>query len=467
MGVFTVRGGSEVRGGDQLRYLPTGSTTYSTVISNLGADHHWKFDGNSNDAIGSANGTDTSILHTGSPIARDATNSAHMNARGDRVALANTTTISNSSQSRKAIAGWFMVDSVELPFCRIYGEGNTTNFQLVLLPGNFVTLEVRDGSNWQVQVYGGIALKADRSYHFCAVFEGSGYGNEVRFYIDGVEQTAAIPTNRQPGAASLAARNPAEFGDPAGTVSMDGTTLLMQSPGDNRSTEQVIDAYYQHWCAWGDEDDAVMSAVEVRRLLFEAGALAEDTVATGTESAMQTALDSDGQTAVNAPCVIEIEAVSGGGDFELELNGQDFDSLASIHIRYNGTADTLTIIDDGTTGVDPDKLAAPFGGSIELKTKVGVKVTAKDAADSTAINGARVLLEADTGGPLAAGTDILSGTTNVSGVIEDTAFQYESDQPVTGKIRKGTSAPYYKESTIVGTITSDGFDLTVLCVEDA
>lgn len=444
------------------------ASTYTADIAALGADHHWKFDGNSTDAIGSANGTDTSILHTGAAIAKDATNSAEMNGRDDRISIPTTTTINNSAQARKAVAGWFMVDDVELPHVRIYGEGNqTTNFQFILFAGNSVALEVRDGVNFQLQIYSSISLAANRAYQLCGIFEGNGYGNEARFYIDGIEQTAADPTSRQPADADLGTRGVAEFGDPAGTVGLNGVALLMNSPGDNVAANQVISGFYQHWCAWGDEADAVLTDTEVRQTLFESGALAEDTVVTAAVGAMQTAIDLDGQVAVDAPCVIEVEEVTGGGDFTLNMNGQNFDPLASIHIRYNGIADTLTIVDDGTTGIDAAKLAAPFGGTIELRTAVTVSVTALDASDSSTISGARILLEADTGGPLAVGTDVLTGLTNGSGLAEDTNFLYESDQPVVGILRKGTAVPYYKEAAITGTITENGLDLTTLMVGDS
>jgi len=132
---------------------------YSYDISNLGADHHWKSDGDSSDSIGSVTSTDTGMAYTGSPLAKDATNSAVMDARGDRVALADTTTISNSAQARKAVCGWFMVTAKELPTCRIYGEGGTTtNFQFLIFPGNSVMLETRS-SSFQVQIYSKIAQR--------------------------------------------------------------------------------------------------------------------------------------------------------------------------------------------------------------------------------------------------------------------------------------------------------------------
>lgn len=445
---------------------------YADDITNLGADHLW-FRDNADlytDIIGTANGTNSGTALVTTPLlCEDTDRSMEVNTRtADRVTLPTATTINNANQARKAVCGWFRVSDVELPHCRIYGEGNaTTNFQFILFSGNSVMVEVRDTTT-QVQVYSDIALAADRAYHLCAIFEGSGYADEVRFYIDGVEQTTGDPTSRAPGQANLALRGVGEFGDPAGTVGLNGVALVMPSPGDNVAANQIIEGYYAMWAAWGDEADAVLTDTEVRETLFERGALAVETIATGTESAMQTALDTAvaNSTLSNETLSIEVAAVSGGGDFTLNLDDVIFDDLTSIHVRYNGTADTLTIVNQGTSNATATKLSAPFGGTIELRNEVTVKVTCKDATDLSNIQSARVLLEADTGGPLAAGTNILSGTTNASGVIEDTAFQWESTQPVVGKARKGSN-PEYQEATISGTITDSGLDLTVLMVPDS
>ena len=123
---------------------------------------------------------------------------------------------------------------------------------------------------------------------------------------------------------------------------------------------------------------------------------------------------------------------------------------------------TINITDGGDT---PTVRTA--GATVVINNTVTVSVTVLDADTKTAISGARVLLEADSGGPLAAGTDILSGTTNASGVIDDTGFNYVSDQPVVGKARLSSGAgPFYKTSDITGTITSSGFSTTVLLVSD-
>lgn len=69
-------------------------------------------------------------------------------------------------------------------------------------------------------------------------------------------------------------------------------------------------------------------------------------------------------------------------------------------------------------------------------------------------------------GTITATSQLLNGTTNGSGVIEDTGYPYISDQPVTGRVRKGTASPFYKSSGIVGTITSTGFSANIAMVAD-
>jgi hypothetical protein len=60
----------------------------------------------------------------------------------------------------------------------------------------------------------------------------------------------------------------------------------------------------------------------------------------------------------------------------------------------------------------------------------------------------------------------LYGLTDVNGLVSTTRV-YGTDQPVVGWIRK-TSSPYYKEGTLVGSVTSaSGFDSTAVLVSDA
>ena len=70
-------------------------------------------------------------------------------------------------------------------------------------------------------------------------------------------------------------------------------------------------------------------------------------------------------------------------------------------------------------------------------------------------------------GTITATAVILDGTTDGSGVLQDAAFNYSSTQPVTGKARRGGTAPFYKTGTPAGSITAAGFDNTVFLVADS
>ena len=100
--------------------------SYSTDISGLSPTHHWKFDGDYTDSIGSADGTNSGCIVTDSAITKDATNCMTTNATSDSLAIPSTTDINNSDQSRKTIAGWFEVTNIQTPPKRIYGEGTYT-----------------------------------------------------------------------------------------------------------------------------------------------------------------------------------------------------------------------------------------------------------------------------------------------------------------------------------------------------
>ena len=161
---------------------------YSDDILALGADHHWKFDGDYLDAIGSADGVNSGTIVSDTAIAEDAANCMTTNGTTDRVTLPTTTTINNSAQSRKAIAGWFTPTALQDPPKRIYGEGDgTQSFAFIMGWGNNLIFEVDDPS-FTLQVFSDTHLEPNRVYHVCMIFEGNGFGNELRAYLDGVEQ---------------------------------------------------------------------------------------------------------------------------------------------------------------------------------------------------------------------------------------------------------------------------------------
>lgn len=230
----------------------------------------------------------------------------------------------------------------------------------------------------------------------------------------------------------------------------------------------------------------------------------------------------------------------GGTAANITLTGLTFTNYAATNgstgneaIYVNIASGTMTIsISGGTT---PSIRTA--GATVTVQNAVTVKVTAKDASTLAAIENARVLLEAATGGDLPAaesvtitrsgstasvahtahgmttgmsviirgatqdeyngiyaisnvttnaydytvsGTPatpatgtitataaILNGLTNASGILQTTSFNYTTDQPVGGKIRRAPDpGTKYKTGAITGTIISTGLDTTVLLIVD-
>lgn len=427
---------------------------YRDDIAALGADHHWDFDGDSLDQIGSANGTDSSITYSAVPIALDSTLVAVVNALTDRCTIATTTDINNSAQTRKAVCGWFRTTAFQQPPTRIYGEGdNVTVFQLCMGFGNQLIFEVAEPTNFPegLQVYGPAIVPA-RNYHFCMIFLGSAQGNEIKLFVDGIEQFDASPVDRQPDTASLDARGIATFGDPSGNSGLGGEVVLQQAARNAR---------YSHWATWGDEADADLTDAEIRETLFERGALADAVVSSGTESAMQTALDALPTAQPNSALNVDIEALSGDGDLTLTTD-LTFDELSSLHFRYLGT-DTLTLVN--VSGGNATIVSAPFGGTLILATRQTLRITVLDSVTGNPIANARVLIQADAGGDLAEGTSIMNTATNGSGVAT-TSFDYTTDQPVVSRVRQGSTAPFYKASPVVSILTSTPLDTTVLMAAD-
>jgi hypothetical protein len=117
------------------------------------------------------------------------------------------------------------------------------------------------------------------------------------------------------------------------------------------------------------------------------------------------------------------------------------------------TGIVLTINDEGT-GLTYNNTGA---GTVSIVTNsVTVRVIAQ-TGDATVIENTRVLLKKVVGGAV-----VLSGVTNASGIIEDTAYTYTTDEAVEGWARKSSVSPYYKQGPISGTITSTGFSGTAI-----
>lgn len=406
---------------------------------------------------GTLEGIEVGLIYTAAAIAEDALNVAQSNTLGDQIRLGDSNDINTAAHQRKAVCGFFRTSQFNPYPVRIYGEGlATTTFQFCSGYGNNLVFEVVEPTSFPLglQIYGP-ALELGRIYHICGIFLGNTQGNEIKLFVDGVEIFNADPVDRQPDTADLNSRTEqGDFGVPQGTSGLGGDVVLQQA---------AVFGSYNHWAFWGDDADADLTDIEVREILVEQGALALETVSSDTEANMQIAIDALTVANPNALLNVEIEAVTGGGDFEL-TSDLTFDALASIHFRYNGTADTLTIVN--VSGGDASIVAAPFGtGAINLATRQTLTVTCLDAISNAAISGARVYIEAAAGGDLSTGTVIMNTTTNGSGVATVT-HDYTSDQPILARIRKGTTAPLYRTGAIGGPLTAIPLNETILLVED-
>lgn len=425
---------------------------YGDDIDALGCQHRWSFENTVNDQVGTAHGTASGTDFESIVLCESNTYALRVNAVTDRLTIPNTTDINNSAQDRKAVCGWFRVTAIQDPPRRIYGEGDTTqSFQFVLGWGNQVLFEV-DEANFTLQIFSDSFLTDDRSYHLCLVFEGSSYGNELRAYLDGIEQLKAEPTDREPDDTTLAARTPVEFGDPVSTVAVGGTAVILTGS---------VNGLYAQWATF-DGAAAVLTDTEVREELFAKGAIALNTLSSGTESVMQTALNAyDDDVIGDVPLGFAIED-STSGNFTLVSDNITFNERCSLHLRYEGN-DTCTWVN--TNGGDAVTAITTGGGTIVVQNRVTVTITVLDNADSTVIVGARVYIEADTGGPVTAGTEIMNATTNGSG-IATTTVDLSASQPIIGRVRKGSADPYYKTGQLAGPIAFTGLSETVRLVEE-
>lgn len=146
----------------------------------------------------------------------------------------------------------------------------------------------------------------------------------------------------------------------------------------------------------------------------------------------------------------------------------DFDTAGTYDLTgctigevTNSSGGSITLNLDASSSITTNT-----GPNITINNPITVSVNVKDADDSSNIQGARVYLTAGAGGDLAEGTVILNGDTNASGIVENTAFNFTNNQPVVGRVRKGTASTYYKTASLSGTITSAGLSITSFMSKD-
>lgn len=147
----------------------------------------------------------------------------------------------------------------------------------------------------------------------------------------------------------------------------------------------------------------------------------------------------------------------------LKFNGFGANGSGNAAIRVSAAGlTTINIINGG----DTPTFNSTGGGTVVINNAVTVAVNVIDASTNLAVNGARVYILAGSGGDLTEGTVILSGLTDSNGDLS-TSFNFTNPQPITGVVRKSTSTPLYKESSIVGSIVANvGYNNTIPMISD-
>jgi hypothetical protein len=421
---------------------------YSDDILSLSPANYWKFDVDSADSAGSSVPTNASVAFSGQPLSEDASSSIRFSSVSSRVSFADSTII--QSMGKKVLAGWFMTDNIQLPPKMIYSEGATDNvFHLVMAYGNNLMFEMGDLNNSVLAQVFGPVMQPNRAYHICAVYEGTAGANEVILYVDGVKQT--LSQDAVPNSASATGRGQsAAFGLPNATNSIGRSSIICNCP---------VNMFLQNWAHWSN---TTLSDTDVREILFEKGALPEITIESDTEANMQASVDSlSGTTRQDAPLCIRVEPVLGGGDFSLTFDNIKFNKLASIHVQYTGT-DTLSIFN--INGSDTSISSTPNGGTLNIIESVDVSLTILDAVDGSRVDSARVFLKSGAGGSLPENQTIINQLCDSNGELTF-SFNYISDQPISGVVRK-VGSENYSQGFVSSTITSNGLSQTVLLIPD-
>jgi len=217
----------------------------------------------------------------------------------------------------------------------------------------------------------------------------------------------------------------------------------------------VIDATASSVFAYSDPNVTIKSST------FTGGA----TATTGSVTVRNGALLNGG----TFDCGVSYEGGAGSTITDVTVNGVlDFDTAGTYTLDgctisevTNSSGGSITInLTNGST------ITTNTGPNITMNTPVTVSVNAKDSNNSTNIQDARVYLIAGAGGDLAEGTVILNADTNSSGIVEDASFNFTNNQPVVGRVRKGTVSTYYKTASLSGTITSAGLSITSFMSKD-
>lgn len=149
---------------------------------------------------------------------------------------------------------------------------------------------------------------------------------------------------------------------------------------------------------------------------------------------------------------------------DITLDGVTFTGYATSNgstgneaIYVDIASGSMTIYITGGGSVPSIRTA---GATVTVQNTVAITVTVLDAVTKDPVEDARVFIETTPGG-----TDLMNELTDGDGIATEN-YNYTADQAIVGRVRKASSSPLYRTGDITGTITSGGFAITVLLIED-
>ena len=311
----------------------------------------------------------------------------------------------------------------------------------------------------------------------------------------------ACAYNKQINAGSFATTTKETIGGTAKDVPLGGIVAQIIDVNVTEVTKATVDAYtelttsqqlYDRAKSYLYDNYVGESAMTVgrsgdkidlgsRTLVIDAAAVS--VYANAANITIKASSYSGGATATTGGVTTQNGALLNGGTFDCDVIYDSGASTTLTNVTVNGVVDFTTAGTYTLEGCAISEVTNSSGGAvtinlvnssvttntgpdITLNNEVAITIAVKNATDGANIEGAIVYIEAAAGGPLTAGDVIMSQLTNASGISEDAAFNFTSNQPVVGRVRKGTSAPYYKSSSLSGTITTGGLVQTVFLIED-
>lgn len=331
--------------------------TYTETVGDLSPDHYWTWNntyvdiglqGPNNAAVSGGSPTFTT-----NPLTRDKTHAWTITAQGQGATPPNSNFINGQTETTRTMGGWIRFTEIQDSFTCFYEEGGSVNNITFLMGiGGILIAQLADTGDDNVHAYSDFKLEPNRTYHIVFRFDYNGT-DRFELLVDGVVQTV---TFGNPLTAT-------DLDSHSGDIAFGGTYDTLEVFGTDIQFPGVTTCYYQDWASW----TVFLSDTQVREELFEKGVIGKYTISSGTEAAMQTALDAYADTVQgNDDCTFIIET-STDGDFELDFDNIVFNDSTSIQVQYQG-AGTLTANNLNGSNLEASKISVPNGGTVTIVT---------------------------------------------------------------------------------------------------